>query len=89
MSNLKSSTVLKSAAVLTALLAGACAAPETRAPAIAFYDPAVPVYAAHCRDGTFTGHGIGYQNCIDRGLEREALARASGTHDAVYTAALQ
>jgi len=79
----------RSSTVLLALLAGACASPEPTAPPVAFYDPAVPVYDAHCRTGTFTGHGVGYQNCIARGLEREALARANGHHDAVHTAALK
>ena len=77
----------KSSTVFMALLAGACAAPEIHAPPLAFYDPAIPVYMAHCTNGTFTGHGMGYKTCMDRGLERESIARLNGGHDEVYTAA--
>ena len=77
----------KSSTVFMALLAGACAAPEIHAPPLAFYDPAIPVYMAHCTNGTFTGHGVGYKTCMDRGLERESIARLNGGHDEVYTAA--
>jgi hypothetical protein len=79
---------LKYSAVLVGLLAGACAAPAPEAPPIAFWDPAIPVYNAHCSNGTTTGHGEGFQNCISQGLTRESIARAGGGHDEVYSAAM-
>lgn len=57
-------------------------------PIVSASDPAVSVYAQKCREGTFTGFGMGYQNCINQGLKREVAARAIGGHDSANLAAL-
>lgn len=87
--NFKNAAVL----MLMGLSTVACSMPEQRtAYVVDFRDPAVPYYAEKCKQGTTTGHGIGYQNCIDENLQSVAIAQASGRspdYEAVFEATLR
>ena len=83
--NIKSTAIL----MLTSLTTVACALPEQKSVEVLdFRDPAIPYYAEWCKEGTITGHGMGYSNCVDVNLQRTAIARASGG-ETTYTAALR
>jgi hypothetical protein len=84
-------SIIKSSSVLVlAFAAAACVHtdPLPTASPLAFTDPAIPYYREKCQAGSFTGHGIGYQRCMNLSLEHEALARAGGGPNDVYTAEL-